>query len=227
MVLGIRPYVHNTVENSTITDRSGRSKPGSFASKLGQQLGIHPMLHRVFDMYDALEKQRIMLSFKGALSPDLVTALLGLVERKMEAMEADPRMRKRVFNVVMECLQNLYHHNARIALNENGEVKTEEPQGVVMIGHGDQGYSVLTGNFMANEEVEGLKTQLDRVNGCEPDQLRDLYKETLNDGRYGKAGGGGLGLIDIARKSGRKLEYGFVPLDEDNAFFSLNVNVNA
>jgi hypothetical protein len=34
-----------------------------------------------------------------------------------------------------------------------------------------------------------------------------------------------LGIIDIARKSGRKLEYGFVPLDEKNAFFSLNVNV--
>jgi len=32
-------------------------------------------------------------------------------------------------------------------------------------------------------------------------------------------------MIDIARKSGGKLEYGFVPYDKDNAFFSLNVNV--
>ena len=32
-------------------------------------------------------------------------------------------------------------------------------------------------------------------------------------------------MIDIARKSGSKLEYGFVPYDPDNAFFSLNVNV--
>ena len=84
---------------------------------------------------------------------------------------------------------------------------------------------MLTGYFMASEEVNGLKDHLDRVNGCEPEQLRDLYKETLNNGRFGKAGGGRLGLIDIARKSGRKLEYGFVPLDEENAFFSLNVNV--
>ncbi len=181
------------------------------------------MLDRVFDLYDELEKQRIMLSFKGNLSPELITALLGLVERKMELIETDGRMRKRVFNVAMECLQNLYHHNAGSLMPEI----TDERQGVIMIAHGEKGYSVLTGNFMASDEVQKLKAHLDRVNGCEPDELRDLYKETLNDGRFGKAGGGGLGLIDIARKSGRKLEYGFVPLDEANAFFSLNVNVTA
>lgn len=179
------------------------------------------MLDRVFDLYDELEKKRVMLSFKGDLSPELVTALLGLVERKMDLIEADQRVRKRVFNVVMECLQNLYHHNVRIAV----DIHTTDPQGVVMIAHNEKGYSVLTGNFMASDDVHGLKAHLDRINGCEPEQLRDLYKETLNDGRFGRAGGGGLGIIDIARKSGRKLEYGFVPYDKENAFFSLNVNV--
>lgn len=185
------------------------------------------MVSRVFDLYDELEKQRIMISFKGDLSPDLVTSLLGLVERKMELIEPDHRVRKRVFNVVMECLQNLYHHNARVSVKDGEKVRTEEPQGVVMIAHDDRGYSVLTGNFMASDEVKGLKAHLDRINGCEPEQLRELYKETLSDGRFSRVGGGGLGIIDIARKSGRKLEYGFVPLDNENAFFSLNVNVTA
>jgi hypothetical protein len=30
----------------------------------------------------------------------------------------------------------------------------------------------------------------------------------------------GLGLISIARKSGKKLDYQFVPVDQDNSFFS-------
>lgn len=183
------------------------------------------MVDRVFDLYDELEKQRIMLSFKGDLSPDLVTSLLGVVEHKMELIEADQRVRKRVFNVVMECLQNLYHHHSRVVGGER--MRPDEPQGVVMIAHDERGYSVLTGNFMASEEVTGLKDHLDRINGCAPDQLRELYKQTLSDGRFSRVGGGGLGIIDIARKSGRKLEYGFVPLDNENAFFSLNVNVTA
>ena len=53
--------------------------------------------------------------------------------------------------------------------------------------------------------------------------LRDLYKSILADGRFSEAGGRWSGMIDIARKSKKsKLEYGFVPYDADNAFFSLN-----
>ncbi len=183
------------------------------------------MLERIHDLYDELERQRVMLSFKGSLSPDLVTALLGAVERKMDVLEPDPRTRKRVFNVVMECLQNLYHHNANLRVTNGNAETTMDPHGVVMIAHLDDGYQVLTGNFMAGSDVETLKIHLDRINALPPEQLREFYRETLADGTFTKNGGGGLGMIDIARKSGGKLEYGFVPYDKDNAFFSLNVNV--
>ncbi len=182
------------------------------------------MVNRIFDLYDELEKQRIMLSFKGDLSPELISALLNLVEQKLELTESEHRVRKRVFNVVMECLQNLYHHNRKTAGKEDA-LQSDERQGVVMIAHDSKGYSVLTGNYMAKTEVSDLKGRLDHVNGCEPEQLKALYKTTLGDGKFTRSGGGGLGIIDIARKSGRKLEYGFVPMDNDNTFFSLNVNV--
>ncbi|MCB0764693.1 MAG: SiaB family protein kinase [Flavobacteriales bacterium] len=183
------------------------------------------MLDRIHDLYDELERQRVMLSFKGGLTEDLVTALLGLVEHKMDLIEADPKARKRVFNVVMECLQNLYHHNTHVKPGSEAAGESGNPHGVVMIAQSEKGYSVLTGNFMAGGDVERLKAHLDRINSLEPEGLREFYKETLADGRYSSNGGGGLGMIDIARKSGGKLEYGFVPYDEDNAFFSLNVNV--
>ncbi|MEB2341457.1 MAG: SiaB family protein kinase [Flavobacteriia bacterium] len=183
------------------------------------------MVDRIFDLYDELEKQRIMLSFKGDLSAELISAILNLIEQKMAHSEPDQKVRKRVFNVVMECLQNLYHHNKHVPIPGEEAARAEERQGIVMVAQANSGYSVLTGNSMAISEVEDLKRRLDEVNGCEPEQLRDLYKHALGDGRFTRSGGGGLGLIDIARKSRRKLEYGFVPLDSNNTFFSLNVNV--
>ncbi len=183
------------------------------------------MIDRIHDLYDELERQRIMLSFKGSLTTELITALLGMVEHKMELIEPDGRSRKRVFNVVMECLQNLYHHKTVIGQGEGS--MDPDPHGVVMIAHLDNGYSVLSGNLMAGGDVERLKQHLDRINALNSEELRDLYKTTLADGRYGTRGGGGLGMIDIARKSGAKLEYGFVPIDKDSAFFSLNVNVTS
>ncbi len=179
----------------------------------------------IHDLFNDLERHRVMLSFKGALAPDLITALLGLVERKMELIESDHRVRKRVFNVVMECLQNLYHHTN--TASDQGLLDTEAAQGVVVIAQSEKGYSVLTGNYMAESDVSGLRAQLDHVNTLGPDGLRDLYKQKLANGRYSPSGGGGLGIIDIARRSGQKLEYGFVPHDAQRTFFSLNVNVTA
>ncbi|WKZ66412.1 MAG: SiaB family protein kinase [Flavobacteriales bacterium] len=184
------------------------------------------LLDRIHDLYDELERRRVMLSFKGGLTPELITVLLALVERKLDGMEPDHKSRKRVFNVVVECLQNLYHHNGHLRLDDGAVHTTKEPHGVVMIARTESGYSVLTGNFMAGSEVEQLKGHLDRINSLNPDDLREWYRAKLADGTYSSAGGGGLGMIDIARRSGGKLEYAFVPYDKDSAFFSLNVNVN-
>ena len=184
------------------------------------------MLERIHELYDSLEQQRILISFKGMLTPDLITALLGAVERKMVLIEADPKARKRVFNVVMECLQNQYHHQTLVHTPEPVGGEQGALNGMVMIAHTDRGYSILTGNFMAAEEVEQLRSYIDRINTLTAESLRDLYRETLNNGSYSDKGGGGLGILDIARKSGVELEYGFVPYNEDSTFFSLNVNVN-
>lgn len=184
------------------------------------------LLDSIHDLYDGLERRRIMLSFKGSLSPELITVLLGLVERKLEGIEVDQRSRKRVFNVVVECLQNLYHHNGHLRAEHGTVQQTKDPHGMVMIASTDTGYSVLTGNFMAGREVDHLKDHLDRINALSADDLREWYRTKLADGTYSSAGGGGLGMIDIARRSGGKLEYAFVPYDKDSAFFSLNVNVN-
>ena len=181
------------------------------------------MLERVYDLYTQLENGRVMMSFKGSLSADLITAILEITEQKMETIEADAKVRKKVFNVVMECLQNLFHHNGTASDQDPG--RDEEGHGVVMIAHNDKGYSVLTGNFMRAVEVDALRERLDTINSLGPDELRGLYKETLSNGLFSATGGGGLGMIDIARKSGQKLEYGFVPDVEGSAFFSLNVNV--
>jgi hypothetical protein len=182
------------------------------------------MIERIKDLIGDMERPRVMLSFSGLLTPDLVTALLQAVELRFDRLEADHKVRKRVFNVVMECLQNLYHHTTTAAGHAHHAVA--DPQGVVIVARIESGYSVLTGNYMAGDAVQRLRDHLDHINSLDPNGLRDLYKQRLAQGELSPKGGGGLGMIEIARKSGGKLEYGFVPHDHHSAFFSLNVNVN-
>jgi hypothetical protein len=52
-----------------------------------------------------------------------------------------------------------------------------------------------------------------------------MYKFILNHQKLSAKGGGGLGLVDIARKSGNKLEYEFFIYDDNYSFFNLTIRV--
>jgi hypothetical protein len=48
----------------------------------------------------------------------------------------------------------------------------------------------------------------------------------MKEGRLSEKGGAGLGFIDIARKTGNKLEFHFLPIDEESSFFLLTSSVS-
>jgi hypothetical protein len=176
----------------------------------------------IFDFYDKMERNNIMLSFKGGVTSELLTSILQIMENKLENLDEQPKTKKKVFNVLVECLQNLYHHiDEAPRINEFGVANTA----IFMISRKNDHYSILTGNFIMNENVNGLRDKIERVNSMDKEELKEYYKAVLNNGEMSQKGGGGLGIIDIARKSGQKLEYSFQPVDDKNSFFSLNVKV--
>ena len=67
----------------------------------------------------------------------------------------------------------------------------------------------------------------DMINATGMGQLRQLYREALRDGSFSDAGGANLGLIDIARKAGGQMQYGFDAIDEDHSYFILKINIDA
>jgi hypothetical protein len=47
----------------------------------------------------------------------------------------------------------------------------------------------------------------------------------LNNGEMSLKGGGGLVMIDIARKTGEKIGYNFLEIDNKVSFFTLNIKI--
>ena len=174
-----------------------------------------------YNIYDKMEKNNILLSFKGDITSELLTSILQIMENKMDNMQEEPKTKKKVYNVLVECLQNLYHHMDD-ATNENG---FKERSAIFMIGKNENGYNIITGNYILNDGVSGLKNRLDEVNSLTKDQLKDYYKSVLNNGEMSLKGGGGLGMIDIARKTGEKLEYDFLDIDNKVSFFTLIIKI--
>jgi hypothetical protein len=165
-----------------------------------------------------------ILYYKGNIDSDLINRVLDSVEAKMVDGKERPKLRKKVYNVLVESLQNLYHHVEKVP--EDFEDQKSEKYGMVAINKVDKGYKIITGNFIFSEDVEMLEEKIKRINRSSRDELTELYKFILNHQRISSKGGGGLGLVDIARKSGNKLEYLFKDYDEKSSFFSLKILVS-
>lgn len=181
------------------------------------------MAMNIYDLYHRMESNKVVLSFKGDVTSELMSSILQIVEQRMDEMNEAPRLRKKVYNVLVECLQNLYHHIDEIP-SETAKNGTDR-SAIFMISLNSNGYSITTGNYMLSDRTDDFKEKLERINALGKDELKELYKSVLNSDERSDKGGGGLGMIDIARKTGNKLNYDFATLNEEYSFFSLNINV--
>jgi len=175
----------------------------------------------VYKFYQRMEDERIILSFKGEFTAELLTSFLNILESKMIELKINNSKKKRVFNVLIECFQNLYHH---IEITDyNDDVLEIKKSALVIVKHYDGDFIVRTGNYIESLKINDLKRKLAMVNSLDSDELRGLYQMKLaNDPRTDK-GTAGLGLIDIARKSKSKLDYEFIEIDDFSSFFCLKV----
>jgi len=142
----------------------------------------------------------------------------------MVEVNEQSKLRKKVYNVLVESLQNLYHHVDKVP--EDFEDQSSEKFGMLVVQKVDHGYKIITGNFVQADNIEKLEEKIKRINRSSQEEIKELYKFILNHQRISAKGGGGLGLVDIARKTGNKLDYAFKEYNDKYSFFYLNILVD-
>jgi len=183
---------------------------------------VKGFLEFVYDFYQTMKTHEITLVYEGEITHQLTKAFTSLAESNMAKEEESGNVQRKVFHVMVECLQNISKHADDFAINDFQYAG----RGIFMVSKGETEYSVTTGNALDNSRVEELKTMLDRINSMEKEELDELYKKQIKEGRLSEKGGAGLGFIDIKRKTKHKLEYHFLPIDEKISFFLLTSTIS-
>ena len=183
------------------------------------------MATTTFDLYNLMERDNVLLAFKGTITSDLLDSVFQIMESKMVDLNDSPATKKKVFNVLVECLQNLYHHIDDFDKDNFLDVSGSKQSAIFSISRNEDAYNIVTGNFIYPKNVEEVSNKIDHINSLDRDELKAYYKEVLNNGKLSEKGGGGLGLIDIAKKSRNKLQYSFKEIDDDYSFFTLTVKI--
>ena len=51
----------------------------------------------IFEFYNQMERNKIMLSFKGDVTSELLTSILQIMENKLENIQEEPKIKKKVY----------------------------------------------------------------------------------------------------------------------------------
>jgi len=179
-------------------------------------------LEFVYEFYKTMKAHEITLVYEGEITHQITKAFTSLTESNMAKEEEAGSVQRKVFHVMVECLQNISKHADDFASNDY----MYSGRGIFMVSKGETEYTVTTGNAVDNTKIEEMKNLLENINSLDKDELNELYKKQIKEGRLSDKGGAGLGFIDIKRKTGKRLEYHFLPINETISFFLLTSTIS-
>lgn len=175
----------------------------------------------VYHLFKAMQKDRLNYVYRGNFTQEMTHNILELTESNLLNKEDKRALNRKVYHVMVEGLQNITRHQAKIKHNMG------QSYGLFALKKEDEKYYLTTGNIIENSDIQNLSGKIDRVNGFDRSQLKDFHKEVLQNGKISEKGGAGLGLIDIARRAGSKLLYAFNKINSKLSYFYLHAEITS
>ena len=168
-----------------------------------------------------IEKQ-ILLAYKGEFSSVVVNSILSNGKAQLSKMDIELNIRKKVYNIMVESLENISRYEKCYMSNNNTD-KSHSP--LFILGKRESGFYITVGNLIYQEDINPLKKRLDTIRNLDRGMLKKKYRDTILSANITDNGGAGLGLIDIALKSNNKINYSFTEVGGNASYFMLQIDI--
>ncbi|MDA3891417.1 MAG: SiaB family protein kinase [Salinivirgaceae bacterium] len=160
-----------------------------------------------------------ILTYKGHLNFETIEEILNQFREKIRPYNAELVVRRRMYSILVECLENTYKHKA---LKNN---TPKHPPVELVLTQKDDAFEIKIGNYILEKKVDVLINKISKVNALDREGLNKLYRKSISEARISDKGGAGLGIIEIARNSSQSLSYEMSPLEGKHIFFDIVVHV--
>lgn len=178
-------------------------------------------LDYVYDLFCKMTRYDMNYLYHGVFTENLTTCILSFAEACLYEIGESTKVRKKVYFIMVESLQNITRHESKESVSDELTNSFFIIQGI------NNGYFVTSGNYIPNDQIPVLSEKLEKINNLSPEELKEYSKVLLSKGTLSSKGGAGLGLIEMARKSGNKLNYKFEKIDDNKSFFYYQIRVTS
>jgi hypothetical protein len=172
-------------------------------------------------LLNSLAHDDLVFAYSGVISDSITHKIIELTQSNIDSAGNFVRFKNKISFLMAECYQNVARHS-KYSIENDGDV---ELRGAFYVRSFGNSFHIASANTVSNEYIESIKEKLDKVNSLSPDELRLLQKQVLAKGKLSDRGGAGLGIIEMARRTGQKISYEFMQVDETLAVFFLQLNI--
>jgi hypothetical protein len=187
-----------------------------FESKKSKELNVIDIIH---ECINDLKNENIFLYYNGTFPYEIISEIAEIIMNKTIMDDVNSMTRNRLFAVIVEQMQNMYFYSGK---NHN-DVSTGE--GTIMVGAESGQFFVICANKIATQKIDPLREKIESLNAMSKDELKAYYKQRRKQEPEIDSKGASLGLIEIARRSRKPLQFCFKEIDDEYSFFTLKTIV--
>lgn len=179
----------------------------------------------VYDLRANLRRQGVVFAYSGYVTEGILSGVGDALKQKLVSEDADTKTLRSVFAVFVEQMQNIIRYSVE-RLPTDGETEVLDiSYGIVTIGNEANGYVVHAGNLILLSDVDNMRKRLSELSTMNREELRAAYKGQLRSETEAVSNSAGIGLIEIARRASKPIEFDFMRIDDQHAFFALKATV--
>lgn len=175
----------------------------------------------LYSLFQRYEECHPIFCYSGPFAENLTAHILDISEFSMSAVPTQPLINRKVSFLLVECFQNIIKHGKP---EESTSIDSSEP-GIFTFRNQDNCFTINSINLVLQEDIAQLNQQVESVNSLKGMNLKELYLHQLENSQINNKGGAGLGLIELARKSGNDLICDFSEVDHRFARFHQQVTM--
>ncbi|MEO8733819.1 MAG: SiaB family protein kinase [Flavobacteriales bacterium] len=168
-------------------------------------------------LFQALSGDHCAFGYSGKFPDEHSARLIDLGSSVLESQGFGVVERGRLGYVMVEAYQNIVRHASPLAAS----IADKDGRSMFLVRCHDKGQQVVAMNAVTREQSEGLRTTLATLDGKTGSQLKELFLVGLQRAAGSASRGAGLGLIEMARRSGQPPGWEFLPVDDSHELFAL------
>jgi len=164
----------------------------------------------------------VVINHKGFISLDIIDDMLHHLKVFLNNKESENKtLRKRVYSLSVECLDNILKHSD---LNEKNHELLDKYPPRFIVERIAGNFIIHTGNIVLNKNGEEIIKKLNYLNKLDEDEVNELYKKSLANAEISEKGGAGLGLIVMSKFTGKNIKFDFEKINDKFSYFAMQLN---